>query len=68
MGSAIDTHLQCPRTLSRRAPDDYEPPFPMFVARADKSLEQVNLWSRSSWPISASNTPNSRNALPHSRP
>nr|WP_281182826.1 phenylacetaldoxime dehydratase family protein [Nocardia miyunensis] len=41
MESAIDTHLQCPRTLSRRVPDDYEPPFPMFVARADESLEQV---------------------------
>lgn len=41
MESAIDTHLQCPRTLSRRVPDGYEPPFPMFVARADKSLQQV---------------------------
>ncbi|WP_433599270.1 aliphatic aldoxime dehydratase [Nocardia sp. CA-135953] len=41
MESAIDTHLKCPRTLSRRVPDNYEPPFPMFVARADASLQQV---------------------------
>ncbi|MBT2246737.1 phenylacetaldoxime dehydratase family protein [Sphingobium sp. BHU LFT2] len=41
MESAIDTHLQCPRTLSRRVADDYKPPFPMWVARADPSLKQV---------------------------
>lgn len=41
MESAIDTHLVCPRTLSRRVPDDYQPPFPMWVARADTSLHQV---------------------------
>lgn len=41
MESAIDTHLVCPRTLSRRVPDDYQPPFPMWVARADSSLQQV---------------------------
>lgn len=41
MESAIDTHLTCPRTLSRRVPDDYQPPFPMWVARADASLQQV---------------------------
>jgi aldoxime dehydratase len=39
--SAIDTHLQCPRTLTRRVPDDYRPPFPMFVARAAQDLTQV---------------------------
>lgn len=43
MESAIDTHLVCPRTLSRRVPDDYEPPFPMWVGRADTSLQQVVL-------------------------
>lgn len=41
MESAIDTHLQCPRTLSRRVPDDYQPPFPMWVGRADTGLRQV---------------------------
>ncbi|MBN9794391.1 phenylacetaldoxime dehydratase [Pseudonocardia sp. TMWB2A] len=41
MESAIDTHLQCPRTLSRRVADDYRPPFPMFVARAGNDLTQV---------------------------
>lgn len=41
MESAIDLHLKCPRTLSRRVHDDYQPPFPMWVARADESLRQV---------------------------
>lgn len=41
MESAIDQHLICPRTLSRRVPDNYEPPFPMWVGRADTDLEQV---------------------------
>jgi aldoxime dehydratase len=41
MESAIDTHLKCPRTLSRRVSDDYTPPFPMFVARGDEALQQV---------------------------
>ena len=41
MESAIDHHLQCPRTLSRRVGDEYQPPFPMFVARAGKDLTQV---------------------------
>jgi aldoxime dehydratase len=41
MESAIDSHLQCPRTLSRRVADDYNPPFPMFVARAATDLQQV---------------------------
>lgn len=41
MESAIDKHLKCPRTLSRRVHDDYVPPFPMWVARADESLKQV---------------------------
>lgn len=41
MESAIDKHLKCPRTLSRRVHDDYEPPFSMFVGRADKELTQV---------------------------
>ncbi|RMT29805.1 hypothetical protein ALP50_200238 [Pseudomonas syringae pv. spinaceae] len=41
MESAIDKHLKCPRTLSRRVHDDYQPPFPMFVGRADESVQQV---------------------------
>ncbi|MFI5623991.1 phenylacetaldoxime dehydratase family protein [Nocardioides sp. NPDC051685] len=41
MESAIDQHLTCPRTLSRRVPDDYQPPFPMWVGRADPTVEQV---------------------------
>ncbi|WP_249977992.1 phenylacetaldoxime dehydratase family protein [Vreelandella olivaria] len=41
MESAIDKHLKCPRTLSRRVADDYQPPFPMWVGRADESLRQV---------------------------
>lgn len=41
MESAIDTHLKCLRTLSRRVADDYQPPFPMWVARADDSFTEV---------------------------
>lgn len=41
MESAIDKHLVCPRTLSRRVADDYQPPFPMYVARAAEDLSQV---------------------------
>ncbi|OZF01316.1 aliphatic aldoxime dehydratase [Rhodococcoides fascians] len=41
--SAIDTHLVCPRHISRRVPDSYQPPFPMFVGRADQHIEQVTM-------------------------
>lgn len=41
MESAIDQHLKCPRSLSRRIADDYQPPFPMWVARAGEDLQQV---------------------------
>ncbi|GAA3156913.1 hypothetical protein GCM10020255_038320 [Rhodococcus baikonurensis] len=41
MESAIGEHLQCPRTLTRRVPDTYTPPFPMWVGRADDALQQV---------------------------
>lgn len=42
MESAIDGHLRCPRTLTRRVSDDYQPPFPMYVARdPGKELTQV---------------------------
>ncbi|MFW0794656.1 phenylacetaldoxime dehydratase family protein [Gordonia sp. CPCC 205515] len=43
MESAIDHHLTCPRTISRRVPDDYQPPFPMWVGRADTVVEQVTM-------------------------
>lgn len=43
MESAIDTHLVCPRSISRRVPDDYQPPFPMFVGRADQQIRQVTM-------------------------
>lgn len=41
MESAIGDHLTCPRSLTRRVPDDYQPPFPMWVGRADERLQQV---------------------------
>lgn len=41
MESAIDKHLKCPRTLSRRVADDYRPPYQAFVARADPAIKQV---------------------------
>ncbi|NSZ19923.1 aliphatic aldoxime dehydratase [Agrobacterium vitis] len=41
MESAIPPHLKCPRTLSRRVANEYEPPFSMWVARADSDLQQV---------------------------
>lgn len=41
MESAINKHLKCPRTLSRRVPDEYKPSFPMWAGRSDEQLEQV---------------------------
>lgn len=41
MESAISEHLKCPRTLTRRVPDTYAPPFPMWVGRSDEKLHQV---------------------------
>lgn len=41
MESAIDQHLKCPRSLSRRIADDYQPPFPMWVARANEDVRQL---------------------------
>lgn len=41
MESAIDSHLKCPRRLSRRVSDDYAPPYPAYVARADAAVGQV---------------------------
>ncbi|MGY4514364.1 hypothetical protein ACVIN2_007818 [Bradyrhizobium sp. USDA 3650] len=33
MESAIPLHLETPRTRHKRVPDDYQPPYPSFVAR-----------------------------------
>lgn len=41
MESAIGEHLKCPRSLTRRVPDSYDPPFPMWVGRADQDVRQV---------------------------
>ena len=41
MESAIDKHLKCPRSRNRRIEDDYSPPYPAWVARADGSVKQV---------------------------
>ncbi|PBC47757.1 phenylacetaldoxime dehydratase [Rhodococcus sp. ACS1] len=41
MESAISDHLTCPRTLTRRVPDGYQPPFPMWVGRAAEEVQQV---------------------------
>ncbi|MEP9417079.1 phenylacetaldoxime dehydratase family protein [Gordonia sp. VNQ95] len=43
MESAIDTHLVCPRAISRRVPDEYQPPFPMWVGRADDAVTEVTM-------------------------
>ena len=41
MESAIDGHLKCPRTRSRRVEDDFQPPYPAFSARAPQTMTQV---------------------------
>lgn len=41
MESAIDAHLRCPRTFSRRVSDGYTPDYPKYVARGDQALRQV---------------------------
>ena len=38
MESAIDKHLMCPRLRARRIDDDYTPPFPAWVGRADPAI------------------------------
>jgi aldoxime dehydratase len=39
--SAIPSHLQVTRTRHRRVPEDYQPPYPAFVARHDAAVKQV---------------------------
>jgi aldoxime dehydratase len=41
MESAIPPHLQVTRTRHRRVPDDYQPPYPSFVARHQPKVERV---------------------------
>jgi aldoxime dehydratase len=41
MESAIPPHLQVARTRHRRVPDDYQPPYPAFVARHGAAVERV---------------------------
>jgi len=41
MESAIPPHLQVTRTRHRRVPDDYQPPYPSFVARHRPAVERV---------------------------
>jgi aldoxime dehydratase len=41
MESAIDAHLKCPRTRTRRVGDDFQPPYPAFSARAPQTMTQV---------------------------
>ncbi|MDB5874301.1 MAG: phenylacetaldoxime dehydratase [Ramlibacter sp.] len=41
MESSIPIHLECPRTRQKRVPDDYEPPYPSFVARFRPGVTQV---------------------------
>src|ERR1700751_2370936 len=41
MESAIPPHLQVKRTRHRRVPDDYQPPYPAFVARHRAAVERV---------------------------
>jgi aldoxime dehydratase len=41
MESAIPRHLTCLRSRERRIDDDFVPPFPAWVARADTSVKDV---------------------------
>ena len=41
MESAIPPHLEVKRTRHRRVPDDYQPPYPSFVARHRPAVERV---------------------------
>ncbi|MGQ2924260.1 MAG: phenylacetaldoxime dehydratase family protein [Hydrogenophaga sp.] len=41
MESAIPAHLRCPRSRAARASDDYNPPYPAWVARFDADTTQV---------------------------
>ena len=41
MESAIPAHLETPRTRHKRVPDDYQPPYPSFVARYKPGVGRV---------------------------
>lgn len=59
MESAIPANLQTPRTRHRRVPDDYQPPYPSFVARHKPAIKRVvmayfGLQYRGAAPVAAS--------------
>src|SRR4051794_17392834 len=41
MESAIPLHLETQRTRHKRVPDDYQPPYPSFVARYKPAVGRV---------------------------
>ena len=41
MESAIPLHLETQRTRHKRVPDDYQPPYPSFVARYKPGVSRV---------------------------
>jgi aldoxime dehydratase len=41
MESAIPRHLECPRTRQRRVLEDFNPPYPSFVARFKPAVKRV---------------------------
>ena len=41
MESAIPLHLETQRTRHKRVPDDYQPPYPSFVARYKPAIGRV---------------------------
>ena len=41
MEPAIPAHLRCPRTRPQRIREDYQPPYPAWVARLDSSVKQA---------------------------
>jgi len=43
MESAIPLHLETPRTRHKRVPDDYQPPYPSFVARYKSAVNRVGM-------------------------
>lgn len=41
MESAIPLHLEAQRTRHKRVPDDYQPPYPSFVARYKPAVGRI---------------------------
>src|SRR3569833_2831734 len=58
MESAIPAHLEAQRTRHKRVPDDYQPPYPSFVARYKPAVTRVvkayfGVQSRGTAPVAA---------------